>query len=68
MDTRVFLNQQLQVAWAQSNSAKLYHSSTDTGRQGIRLAIRDIQAALDQAQQALDDLSDHIAELEEAPF
>lgn len=68
MDTRDFLSQQLQIAWAESNSAKLYDPRTDRGRQGIRLAIRDIQSALDQAQQALDDLRDHIQDLEEVPF
>lgn len=68
MDTRKHLSRQLQIAWAESNSALLYSVTTDPGRQGIRLAIRDIQSALDQAQQALDDLRDHIEDLEEAPF
>ena len=68
MDTRNFLNEQLRIAWAESNSARLLTLTTDPGRQGILLAIRDILCALDQAQQALDDLRDHVAELEVAPF
>lgn len=68
MDTRLSLSRELQHAWAASNSAKLYTMHTDTGRQGIRLAIRDIQANLDQAQQMLDDLRDHVQDLEEVPF
>lgn len=68
MDTRQTLSRELQFAWAASNSAKLYAIETDTGRQGIRLAIRDMQSALDQAQQALDDLRDHVQDLEEVPF
>lgn len=68
IDTRRSLNYSLQIAWAESNSARIYDITSDTGRQGIRLAIRDIQSYLDQAQQQLDDLRDHVQDLEEVPF